>query len=80
MQNIFQEIKKIYLRLRLLYYFLQILNQDETGTDKSLGEIIGESKTDSYCGEISFNEKGDPKQSRLAVFKVENGKFVKTNL
>ena len=65
---------------RILINAIQILNQDETGTDKSLAEIIGESKTDSYCGEISFNEKGDPKQSRLAVFKVKNGKFVKTNL
>ena len=65
---------------RILINSVQILNQNETETGKSLGELISESKTESYCGEINFNEKGDPQQSRLAVFKVKNGKFIKTNL
>ena len=63
---------------RILINAAEILNQSEA--DKSLSEIISESKTDSHCGEISFNEKGDPIQSRLAVFKVKNGKFIKTDL
>ena len=63
---------------RILINSVQLLNQNET--DRSLSEIISESKTDSYCGEITFNEKGDPNESRLAVFKVKNGKFIKTTL
>ena len=47
---------------------------------KPLPEIISKSKTPSYCGEISFNEKGNPAKARLAVFKVVNAKFVKTSL
>lgn len=54
--------------------------QEFEKSSKPLSDIISASKTPSYCGEISFNEKGNPSKPRLAVFKVLNGKFVKTDL
>ena len=48
--------------------------------EHTIGEIIQNSVTDSLCGEISFDEYGNPKKSRVAIFKVKNAKFIKTEL
>jgi len=53
---------------------------DSENINESLAELVSHSKTDSYCGEISFDENGNPKKPRIAIFKVVKGKFVKTEL
>lgn len=47
---------------------------------QSLSSLIQNSVTDSLCGPISFDEFGNPKESRIAIFKVQDGKFIKTEL
>lgn len=59
---------------------INAINKVNLDKSKQLGEVIQNTEMDTLCGALSFDEKGNPKQTRMAIFKVENAKFIKADL
>ena len=59
---------------------INAINKVNLDKSKQLGEVIQNTEMDTLCGALSFAEKGNPKQTRMAIFKVENAKFIKADL
>lgn len=62
---------------RILINAIVAHNRDKS---KSLSSLIQNSVTESLCGPISFDEYGNPEKSRIAIYKVQDGQFIKTKL